>query len=73
MGIKASYAQASVLDCNRENSYCREMVGVDEDLREVAIMVIPPYRDRGRCPALDVSRDGAAILARTSVEVAFWQ
>ena len=39
---------------------------------EVAIMVIPPYRDRACRPAWSVYRDGAAVLARTLVEVALW-
>jgi hypothetical protein len=72
-GIKTSYAQASVCSWSRENLYCREMVREDEDFPEVAFMVTPPYRDRGCHPALALNRDRAPILARTSVEAAFWQ
>ena len=43
------------------------------DLRGDVIMLTPPLRDRGRQPALDGDRAGAAILARTSVGAAFWK
>ena len=46
-----------------------ETVRESSSFREVAIMVCPPCRDRGCRPALEGNRDGAAILARTSVEV----
>src|SRR5512135_1996030 len=36
-------------------------------------MLAPPLRDRGRQPAWDGDRAGAAILARTSVGAAFWK
>ena len=43
------------------------------DLRGDVIMLTPPLRDRGRQPALEGDRVGAAILARTSVGAAFWK
>src|SRR5262245_53231867 len=66
-GINASYAVASLWLCSRENSSWRSTVTGTLDFREAAIMVCPPCEDRECCPVLDANRDGAAILARTSV------
>jgi len=71
-GIKAWYASAINWFWNRVNSKRRVTGGLSVDFLEVAIMVTPPYRDRGCRPAWAVNRDGAAILARTSVEAALW-
>jgi hypothetical protein len=71
-GINTWYASA--IDCfsRRVNSKRQVTGGLSMDFLDVAIMVTPPYRDRGCRPAWTVHRDGAAILARTSVEVALW-
>ncbi len=37
------------------------------------IMLTPPFRERGRRPALEGIRAGAAIRARTSLGAAFWK